>query len=210
SLVSTIVAGNANAAAPDILSTGTVTVNYSAVGSPAGFTPTGANNLPFGATLNLGPLADNGGPTRTPALLPGSAAPPAGSTPAGLAADQRGTGFLRQSGPTADIGAFEAQSGAPKVAQVVSVAANGGAPQRSMVTAVTVTFSTLVAFAGAPAAAFRLTRTGPGAPAGDVALSVDLSASTATQTVARLTFGSSPTENGSLVAGHYQLTRLGR
>src|SRR5262249_58310811 len=103
-LVSTIVAQNTNPASPDISSAGTVTVNFCAVGSPSGFTLTGANNVPFGAALNLGPLADNGGPTRTHALLPGSLALDAGSNPARLAADHPGTRFLRQSRPTPGIG----------------------------------------------------------------------------------------------------------
>src|SRR5207248_4008916 len=50
---------------------------------------------------------------------------------------------------------------------------------------------------------------GPGAPTGDVTLFVDLSASTAAQTVARLTFSGSLTEFGSLIDGTYTLTVLG-
>jgi uncharacterized repeat protein (TIGR01451 family) len=68
----------------------------------------------------LGPLASNGGPTRTHALLSGSPALDAGSntlsTAAGLTTDQRGAGFTRQADSadadataTVDIGAFEAQ-----------------------------------------------------------------------------------------------------
>jgi hypothetical protein len=86
---------------------------------------------------------------------------------------------------------------------------NGGAAQRSRVTDLAVAFSTVVTFAGNPAAAFRLTRTGPGAPNGDVAVAVDLSGSTATQTVARLTFSGGLTEFGSLIDGNYTLTVLG-
>ncbi|MGC5328770.1 beta strand repeat-containing protein, partial [Brevibacillus sp. SYSU BS000544] len=65
----------------------------------------------------LGPLADNGGGTKTHALLPGSLAIDAGSNTAAslLATDQRGAGFLRKidsgdadSIATVDIGAFEA------------------------------------------------------------------------------------------------------
>ena len=53
----------------------------------------------------LGPLADNGGPTFTMALLPGSPAIDAGDTAAAPPTDQRG--FARPSGPAADIGAYE-------------------------------------------------------------------------------------------------------
>jgi hypothetical protein len=55
----------------------------------------------------LGPLADNGGPTRTMALSPGSPAIDTGTNPTALAWDQRGTGFARVAGLEADIGAFE-------------------------------------------------------------------------------------------------------
>jgi len=53
----------------------------------------------------LGPLADNGGPTLTMALLPGSPAIDAGDTALAPATDQRG--FPRPVGPAADIGAYE-------------------------------------------------------------------------------------------------------
>lgn len=64
----------------------------------------------------LAPLADNGGPTLTHALLPGSPAINAGdpSLVAGVGEtpefDQRGTPFRRIAGGRIDIGAFEAQS----------------------------------------------------------------------------------------------------
>lgn len=53
----------------------------------------------------LGPLADNGGPTFTMALLPGSPAIGAGSAIGAPATDQRGV--PRPQGPGVDIGAFE-------------------------------------------------------------------------------------------------------
>jgi hypothetical protein len=75
---------------------------------------------------------------------------------------------------------------------------------------ITVTFDSLVSFAGDPAAAFRLTRIGPGDPVGDVTLTVDLSGSTATRTVAKLTFSGSYTEyGGSLINGNYVLKIFG-
>ncbi|HEY8505742.1 MAG TPA: VCBS repeat-containing protein, partial [Gemmataceae bacterium] len=55
----------------------------------------------------LGPLAFNGGPTQTHALLAGSPAIDKGSNPAMLTFDQRGPGFPRVVGPQADIGAVE-------------------------------------------------------------------------------------------------------
>ena len=53
----------------------------------------------------LGPLADNGGPTWTMALLPGSPAIDAGDSAAAPGTDQRG--FPRPAGLAPDIGAFE-------------------------------------------------------------------------------------------------------
>ena len=53
----------------------------------------------------LGPLADNGGPTRTRGLQPGSPAIDAGDDVACMASDQRGV--ARPSGSSCDIGAYE-------------------------------------------------------------------------------------------------------
>jgi hypothetical protein len=88
---------------------------------------------------------------------------------------------------------------------VVSTTINNGTAQRSRVTDLTIPFSQVVTFAGAPSAAFRLTRTGS---AGEVTLAVDLSASTPTQTIAKLTFSGPLTQFGSLVDGSYTLTIL--
>jgi hypothetical protein len=55
----------------------------------------------------LGPLADNGGPTQTMALLPGSPAIAAGVAVPGVTTDQRGV--PRPQWPAPDIGAFQLQ-----------------------------------------------------------------------------------------------------
>jgi hypothetical protein len=57
----------------------------------------------------LAALAENGGPTQTHALLPGSAAIDAAGTGCPLT-DQRGLGFPRPVGPFCDMGAFEGTS----------------------------------------------------------------------------------------------------
>ncbi|MBO9662722.1 choice-of-anchor Q domain-containing protein [Dokdonella sp.] len=57
----------------------------------------------------LGPLADNGGPTWTHALLAGSPAIDHGANPYTAEYDQRGEGYLREYGEAADIGAYEVQ-----------------------------------------------------------------------------------------------------
>ncbi len=58
----------------------------------------------------LATLADNGGPTFTHALLPGSPAIDAGDNTGAPMWDQRGPGFPRVVNGTVDIGAFEVQS----------------------------------------------------------------------------------------------------
>ncbi len=58
----------------------------------------------------LGPLGDNGGPTHTFALLPGSPAIDAGDNTGAPAFDQRGAGFPRIVDGTVDIGSFEVQA----------------------------------------------------------------------------------------------------
>jgi hypothetical protein len=77
-----------------------------------------ASNSPAGGDSftdpKLGPLADNGGPTLTMALLPGSPAIDAGNTSLAPATDQRG--FPRPAGLAADIGAFEYGSVMPTLA----------------------------------------------------------------------------------------------
>jgi hypothetical protein len=70
----------------------------------------------------LGPLADNGGPTLTMALLPGSPAIDAGGPLSAPPADQRG--FARPYGLAPDIGAYEAMP-LYTVAVAASPATNG-------------------------------------------------------------------------------------
>jgi hypothetical protein len=75
------------------------------------FTNTGSLNS---TDPKLGPLANNGGPTLTLALLPGSPAIDAGNTSLAPSTDQRG--FPRPAGMAADIGAFEYGSVMPTIA----------------------------------------------------------------------------------------------
>ncbi len=104
-LYNTIVAGN--------------TASESGDDIQGGFT--GSSNL-IGGDPMLGPLANNGGPTQTHAVLPGSPALDAGDNTGAPAFDQRGTGFPRIVNGTVDIGAFEVQStNAPAPAGVRTV-----------------------------------------------------------------------------------------
>jgi predicted outer membrane repeat protein len=82
------------------------------IGSPTqinGAVVSGDYNI-VGGDAKLGPLQDNGGPTLTLALLPGSPAIDAGDNTNAPPWDQRGEGFPRIVNGRIDIGAFEVQS----------------------------------------------------------------------------------------------------
>ncbi|MHB8647887.1 MAG: choice-of-anchor Q domain-containing protein [Thermomicrobiales bacterium] len=109
----TIIAGNTGGQYPDVSGTFT-SGGHNLIGNAdggVGFTGpgdlTGTTVSPLDA--KLGPLARNGGPTQTHALLDGSPAYNGGGAmcPAGIATDQRGV--PRPQGPACDIGAFEVQ-----------------------------------------------------------------------------------------------------
>lgn len=72
---------------------------------------TDSGNL-VGVQPQLGPLADNGGPTDSHIPLAGSPAIGAGSNSMNFATDQRGSGFPRDAGGTVDIGAVEQNAAA--------------------------------------------------------------------------------------------------
>lgn len=93
---------------------GTLTASYSLLRNAAGCGFMGVGNVSGADPLLAASLADNGGATRTAALLEGSPVIDAGD-PAGcqdyfgknLVFDQRGVGFPRVVGAACDIGAFE-------------------------------------------------------------------------------------------------------
>jgi predicted outer membrane repeat protein len=110
-----VVAGNVHPAAPDLLGrVNPLEVRFSAIGSSLGWVPAegSGDNLPFGLDLELGPLADNGGPTRTRHPAYGSPLIDAGSNALvapDVITDQRGDGFVRIAEASVDIGAVELQ-----------------------------------------------------------------------------------------------------
>jgi hypothetical protein len=97
----------------------TIVTNSPAGGNCSAGITNGGNNMDSGATCGwgsnngsrsntlprLGPLANNGGPTLTLALLPGSPAIDAGNPATCTASDQRGV--ARPQGDRCDIGAYE-------------------------------------------------------------------------------------------------------
>ena len=120
-LNNTIVAGNTSSTAgndSDISGQVQLTSAYNLIGDGSGLPSLAPSNL-IGTTADpliplLGPLANNGGPTQTMALLPTSPAINAGNPTLAVDAngnplitDQRGVGFPRIVNGTVDIGAYE-------------------------------------------------------------------------------------------------------
>jgi hypothetical protein len=99
------------------LSSGGLTADLYIKGS--GNNLTGSHNLIISSNLGLPdtltsdprlvPLANHGGPTRTHALSSNSPAIDKGNNVLPISTDQRGTGFAREVGAAADIGAYERQ-----------------------------------------------------------------------------------------------------
>ncbi len=116
-LTNSLVALNTAPQGPDVLKSGgltaPVTARFSLLGIGNGSSVSdGVNGNQVGSRSTpldplLGPLAANGGPTRTHALLLGSPAIDAASTPDCPPTDQRGV--LRPQGPACDIGSYERQ-----------------------------------------------------------------------------------------------------
>jgi hypothetical protein len=111
-----LVAGNAGGDVSAAVDPGS---DHNLVGDGTGMTgiSDGVNGNQVGTASSpldprLGPLADNGGPTQTCALLPGSPALDAGNNLYATEFDQRGPGFYRVRNSRIDVGAFEAQVGA--------------------------------------------------------------------------------------------------
>jgi hypothetical protein len=112
----TIVAGNTDGVGDASDIGGNVSGSYNLVGTggPGGLVNGESGNIVLTSLTNLGlaPLGDNGGPTQTMALLPGSAAIGAGviadypGTTTLITTDQRGEPL---DSPNPDIGAFQTQ-----------------------------------------------------------------------------------------------------
>ena len=100
--------------------TGSITATNSLIGEvDSRITVNGTNNVSSTNPM-LGALANNGGPTKTMALLTGSPAIDAGPNPVatftGNEFDQRGAGYARVVGGLVDIGAFELQPSSEPIA----------------------------------------------------------------------------------------------
>jgi CSLREA domain-containing protein len=109
-LLNAVVAGNGDpVGGDDVVNHGTGTASYSLVRIASGYDLSyGVGNL-LAVDPLLGPLADNGGPTLTHALLAGSPAIDAGPTDGCPETDQRGV--ARPQGGYCDMGAYELETG---------------------------------------------------------------------------------------------------
>ncbi len=107
-LANTIIAGNTAPTGPDVDGVAT-SLGYNLIGDPSGASGFVTSDL-LNVNAVLGPLQNNGGPTETMAVLPGSPAIGAGSVgliPAGITTDQRR--LARIVNGAVDIGAFESR-----------------------------------------------------------------------------------------------------
>jgi uncharacterized repeat protein (TIGR02543 family) len=94
-----------------------------------GATPSPSEIIAGPLSSVIGPLADNGGPTQTHALVAGSPAINAGNNsliPTGITTDQRGDGFPRIVGGTVDIGAVEGTGGGRTIHSLTVITAGTG------------------------------------------------------------------------------------
>jgi hypothetical protein len=104
----TIVAGNFGDPGGSDLYSQIASSGYNLIGNSRGGSGYDDSDL-LDVDANLGPLQDNGGPTLTHGLLPGSPAIDAGDNADAPPYDQRGPGFPRIVNEIIDIGAFEVQ-----------------------------------------------------------------------------------------------------
>ncbi len=106
SLSNTLVAKNRANSGPDVRAVDGAFARFSLIGDGSGSGLTNSNGNQVGVNdPRLGALADNGGPTRTHALLAGSPAINAASAADSPGADQRGV--ARPQGAADDIGSYE-------------------------------------------------------------------------------------------------------
>lgn len=162
-LTNTIIADNSgNAGTRDFDGTVEAASAYNLIGdaASAGGLVNGVNGNIVGVDPKLGPLADNGGPTQTMALLPGSPAIDAGNpafdpndpdgdptTNDALSHDQRGAPFARVVGARVDIGAYEDHHPRPILSATALPNGIYGAPYSQTLTAAETDYHGVFTFA---------------------------------------------------------------
>ncbi len=213
-LANTIVAGNFRGGDPSKTAddiTGAMAANSSfnliGTGGSGGLT-NGTNNNQVGvANPGLGTLANNGGPTQTHALLPGSPAINAGSNALAIdqnfnavTTDQRGVGFSRIVNATVDIGAFESRG--------FSISATGGTPQSATITTAfnLPLMATVSSAFGEPVGDGQVIFTAPGSGASGTFAT---GGAAATVTIAAGGVATSPAFTANGFAGNYNISAGG-
>jgi Concanavalin A-like lectin/glucanases superfamily/FG-GAP-like repeat/HYR domain len=139
-LKNTIVAGNTASSGPDVEGM-LVSLGHNLIGDGSGSSgfvdgTMGDQVGTSGSPINplLGPLQNNGGPTLTHALPPGSPALNSGTNDLAPLTDQRGAGFARINAGTIDIGAYEAPCASPLVNMLADQRVCYGSPVTFSVT----------------------------------------------------------------------------
>ncbi len=141
-IFSSIIAENlvgASGEHPDL--SGTLEVDFSLVQDTTGSNLVDSADNLLGLDPFLEALTNNGGSTPTHALDPLSPAVDAGSNPDDLTNDQRGPGFPRVIGTTADIGAVEVMQNIPSIQVTVEQSPGQPDPTNSLPLSFVVTFS---------------------------------------------------------------------
>jgi hypothetical protein len=135
SIQNTILAGNSAFSASDVAGALT-SLGHNLIGIGDGGSGYANTDL-VGTAANpldplLGTLQDNGGPTQTMAVLPGSPALAAGA-PTDMEWDQRGPGYPRLVNSATDIGAYEVQDGVggALAAHAARLASPNGGPENA-------------------------------------------------------------------------------
>jgi hypothetical protein len=164
-------------------------------------------------------LAANGATSPAPltvAISSTSTALDKGSNPDNLQFDERGSGFARVRNGTADIGAFEFQTGSQSGANsVTGVVIGDGTTERSNVTTIKITFASAPVLTGTIAQEFTLTRVKKANGGGTDSTAVTIASATISGNVVTLSGFSGaasvqspngfPTQS-SLADGAYSLT----
>ena len=187
---SIVALNTATTVGPDL--SGIFTANYTFVGNPAGATINGGTGN-LNGNPQLGPLANNGGPTRTHRPLPASTAIDGGDPAFAPPPDTDQRGVVRVAGPRLDMGAVETN---------YTLTATGGTPQS---TTVNTTFPTAlqatVTETGSPVAGIPVTFTPPASgPSGTFAGGNPATATTNGSGVA-----TAPTFTANGTAGSYDV-----
>lgn len=167
-----------------------------------------AASLRFAYDYNNDGVWDAGGATYATAIANASKTAPATFfSTAGSTRTVRGRVIDKDNGFTDYFVSVNVENVGPSVGvPTATIEVNDGGTQRSNVRSLTVEFNQAVTFPAGLAAAFSLTRSGPGSPAGAVPLAFNLVGNVMTITFVAGSFTSTTVAEPSLIDGNYTLT----